>query len=299
MPKLKTNEKNLVKIAVQGKIAAAYQWAPFEVAHDGRPFALPSTGGITYNVKVGDLAGGWEGDHVEPGVSAVWDEEKRSSKQNSGFNFLACCGNSARVVSGGAKGARGTVIGHHGGVEHVIIDFDDRALGRMTLDDKILIEAFGQGIKLVDYPDVTLYSIDPGLLGKIGLKPSRGGGLTVPVTTIVPAEVMGSGIGALNVGTGDYDIMTHDPKTVRKHGIDKIRLGDLIAIMDHDNRYGRTFRPGAVSIGVVIHADSLLAGHGPGVSTIMTCERPALKPVRDPNANVGRILGIGRYRGKR
>ena len=92
--------------------------------------------------------------------------------------------------------------------------------------------------------------------------------------------------------------MTHDPKTVRKHGIDKIRLGDLIAIMDHDNRYGRTFRPGAVSIGVVIHADSLLAGHGPGVSTIMTCERPVLKPVRDPNANVGRILGIGRYEGK-
>ncbi len=89
MAKIRTNESRLVKIAVQGKIANAAQWAEFELAHDGRPFSLPSTGGIVYNVKTGDNTFAWEGDHIEPGVSVVLDEEKRGSRANMGFNFLA------------------------------------------------------------------------------------------------------------------------------------------------------------------------------------------------------------------
>ena len=42
---------------------------------------------------------------------------------NSSLNVLACVGNEARVISGAAKGAKGTVCGTHGGVEHVIVDF--------------------------------------------------------------------------------------------------------------------------------------------------------------------------------
>ena len=133
MSKLRTNEDRLVKIAVQGKIANAYQWAEFEVAHDGRPFALPSTGGIVYNVQTGDSTFGWEGDHIEPGVSAIVDEDKRASRANMGFNFLACVGNLARVVSGEAKGKKGVVTGHHGGVEHVTVDFDDADIGTKQL----------------------------------------------------------------------------------------------------------------------------------------------------------------------
>ena len=113
MPKIRTNEDRLVRIAVQGRVANAAQFAEFEVAHDGRPFALPSTGGIVYNVRTGDNAFAWEGDHIEPGVSAILDEERRSSRANMGFNFLACVGNSARVITGEAKAGRGVVTGHH------------------------------------------------------------------------------------------------------------------------------------------------------------------------------------------
>jgi len=298
MTRLRTNEGKLVKIAVQGKVASAYQWAEFEVANDGKPFALPSTGGIVYNVRTGDPAFGWEGDHIEPGVSAIVDEDKRASRANMGFNFLACIGNRARLVSGDAKGKTGAVTGHHGGVEHVTIDFDAATLQKITIDDKILIEGFGQGIKLLDFPEIKVYNLDPATLQKMPIRPA-GRNLEVGVTTIVPAELMGSGLGHNNIGTGDYDIMTHDPEAVRKYRLDRICLGDFVAVMDHDNSFGRTYRKGAVSIGVVVHSNSTLAGHGPGISTVLTSAAPRIKPVLNPGANLARLLKIGLYRPKR
>lgn len=215
MPKIKTNQSRLVKIAVQGKVANALQFGDHELSHDGKPFALPSTGGIVYNVKIGDNTFDWEADHIEPGVSAVVNEEKRGSRSNMGFNFLACVGNTARILSGEAKGKRGVVAGHHGGMEHVIIDFDDATLSRLSIDDKILIEAYGQGLKLNDYPDIKVYSLDPATLEKLPIKTITGKKLEVGVTTIVPAALMGSGLGHNNLGTGDCDIMTHDAGEVK------------------------------------------------------------------------------------
>ncbi len=298
MSKLKTNEDKLIRIAVQGRVANAAQFSEFELSHDGRPFALPSTGGIVYNVKTGDSAFGWAGDHIEPGVSAVLDEEKRSSRANMGFNFLACVGNAARIISGQAKRKKGVVTGHHGGVEHVTLDFDDATLSKMTLDDRILIEGFGQGLKLLDFPDVKVYSLDPSLLPKLPLRPLSGGRLEIGVTTIVPAELMGSGMGHNNIGTGDCDIMTHDPATVKRLKLDQICLGDFVAVTDHDHSFGRTFRKGAVTIGVIVHSNSTLAGHGPGLSTLFTSSASSIRPVFNPRANLARILRIGKYRKK-
>lgn len=296
MAQLRTNEDRLVKIAVQGKPAAAYQWAEFEIANDGKPFALPSTGGIVYNVRSGDSAFGWEGDHIEPGVSALIDEDKRGSKANMGFNFLACVGNKARIVGGDAKGKTGVVTGHHGGVEHVTIDFDGSTLEKMTMDDKILIEAFGQGLKLLDFPEIKVYNLDPAVLHKMPVRLAPGKTLEVGVTTIVPAELMGSGLGHNNIGTGDYDIMTHDPGAVQKYRLDHLCFGDFVAVIDHDNSYGRTYRKGAVTIGIVVHSNSTLAGHGPGISTLLTCAEPRLKPVPDKDANLAKIMKLGKYR---
>jgi uncharacterized protein DUF4438 len=296
---LRTNQKQLVEIGVQGRVAPPVFYGPFEVSHEGRAESLPSLGGITYNVKVGDPVCGWVGDHIEPGVSAIVDPTKRSDRLNQAFNYLACAGNTATVVSGDAKGKRGTVIGHHGGVEHVILDFADAALNKLTLEDRIMIRGFGQGLKLLDFPAVHVFSLAPTVLQKWGLKKNRDKTLSVPVTTMVPPEAMGSGLGAQPSATGDYDIMTSDPETTRKHGLDRIRFGDFVAILDHDNRYGRALRKGAVTIGVVIHSDSVLAGHGPGVTTLLTADTPVLKPVLDPNANLGKLLGLGRFRRKR
>jgi len=80
---------------------------------------------------------------------------------------------------------------------------------------------------------------------------------------------------------------------VKEYQLDKIRFGDFVALLDHDNRYGRTYRQGAISIGIVVHSDCLLAGHGPGVTTLMTCETSLIKPVIDPRANIADLLGIG------
>jgi hypothetical protein len=87
--------------------------------------------------------------------------------------------------------------------------------------------------------------------------------------------------------------MTSDPATVKKYKLDQIRFGDFVALMDHDNRYGRAYRQGAVTIGIVVHSDCRRAGHGPGVSTIMTCAKPLIEPVIDPKANIADLLKIG------
>jgi len=294
--KLKINREQLVKIAVQGKVAHAAQYGDFEISHDGRAYSCPSTGGIVYNVKTGDNVFQWAGDHIEPGVSAILDENKPGSRANMGFNFLCCLGNTARIVSGPAKGARGVVTGHHGGVEHVILDFDDTTLRKMTLDDRILIEGYGQGLRLLDAPGVKIYSMDPRLLAKMSIRRGPGDTLEVPVTHVIPAALMGSGMGHNNVGTGDCDIMAHDEATVKSLKLDRLCFGDFVAVMDHDHSYGRTYRRGAVTIGVVIHSTSRLAGHGPGLTTVMTCPKGQIRPVTDARANLGRLLGIGRYR---
>ena len=71
------------------------------------------------------------------------------------------------------------------------------------------------------------------------------------------------------------------------------RAGAFVAITDHDNVYGRSWRKGAVTIGIVIHSDCLVAGHGPGVTTVMTCSTSMIEPVVDPRANIADLLGIG------
>ncbi|MDQ7010377.1 MAG: DUF4438 domain-containing protein [Mariprofundaceae bacterium] len=290
---LKTNRNQLVMTAIQGGVAPAHQWAPFEVGAAGEIFAWPSTGGITYNVKVGDSVFGWAGEHIEPGVSATFTHKNK--KAEAGFQFLACCGNEVRVVSGEAKGERGHVIGHHGGVEHLMLDFADETLSKLTYDDKFLVRGFGQGLKLIDHPEVFIYNLDPDVLEGWGLKEEKDGTVQVPVSVIVPGHAMGSGIGALSVTTGDYDILCHDEATVKEYGLDELRFGDFVAVLDHDNRYGRTYRKGAVTIGVVIHSDSPLGGHGPGMMTLMSATDGKLVPVIDKKANIGVIKGFGRF----
>lgn len=199
------------------------------------------------------------------------------------------------MISGEAKGEVGIVLGHHGGVNHLMIDFPDATLEKLTCDDKFLVRGYGQGLRLIDHPDVYIYNLDPDVLDAWGLREREDGKIEVPVHVIVPGHAMGSGIGSLSVTTGDYDILCHDADTVAEHGLDKLRFGDFVAVMDHDNRYGRTWRKGAVTIGVVIHSDSPLAGHGPGMMTLMSACDQKLVPLLSEGANLGALKGIGRY----
>ncbi len=292
---LRTNEDRLVKFAVQGGVVypRCFGW---ELTSSGSSLMLPSVGGITYNVRVGDMVFGLAGDHIEPCVSLSSDPKEPNKDPNRAFNTFSCIGNEVIVISGDAKGAAGVVTGHHGGVEHVIADFDDGTLGKLTQDDKMLIRACGQGLSLIDYPDIKVFSLSPDVLSKMGITEVPDGRIEVPVAAVVPGKLMGSGLGHNDVYKGDYDIQTSDAEAIKRHKLEGLRLGDFVAIQDHDSSYGWTYRGGAVTIGIVIHTDSYLAGHGPGVQTIMTSARPLIVPKIDPDANLGIYLSIGRWR---
>ena len=291
---LKTNKDRVVEMFLACKPGMPRVGLGWRVDHQGKPFLLPGIGGITLNVEVGDSAFGLAGDHIEPGVSCTANAEKPNDFPNNSLQILSCVGNEAKIVSGEAKGETGTVIGHHGGSEHIIVDFPRPVKEKMTYDDKILVRAKGQGLALTDYPGIKLFNLDPDLLEKMKITETGKGTLKVPVTTKVPAACMGSGVGRAHVGAGDYDVMTSDPDTVKKFNLDQMRFGDFVALMDHDNSYGRAFVQGAVSIGIVVHSNCLLAGHGPGISTLMTCPESLIEPVIEPDANIGALLGIGK-----
>ena len=74
---------------------------------------------------------------------------------------------------------------------------------------------------------------------------------------------VGSGLGRYNFYLGDSDIQLLDQRMVRRFRLDRLRFGDLAAIADADHRFGRSFRTGAMTVGVVIHSDSTVSGHGP------------------------------------
>jgi len=290
----KTNEQNLVMISVEGKVAPALAY-PNEIGHDGKIHNIPSIGGITYNVKIGNNAFGWEADHIEPCVSSILNSDKRRDRPNLAYNFLACIGNEAIIVSGDAKGAKGVVTGHHGGVEHVIIDFSDDVLKKLTHGDRIQIKSFGQGLKIDDAPEISISSIDPSLFKKIVKKNSRGA-LTIDVKGIIPAKLMGSGVGEGGTRTGDIDIITSDKNALKKYDLNDLKLGDIIAIENWDSSIGWCYKKGYTTIGVIIHGDSHLAGHGPGVTAIMSSLSGNITVNIKKSANIGQYLKIGKFR---
>ena len=293
---LKTNVEKLIKISVMGEIASPTIRNVYNVSATGKPLVLPGVGGITYNLRVGDLASGWEADHVEPGVSVENKENDARSGQaaNTAFNVLSCIGNKAIAVTGDAKGAVGTVTGKHGGIEHVLVDFPQETLEKLVIGDRLLVKACGVGLKLTEFPEIKVLNTDPSLLEALDLKPN-GDRLEVPVTHLVPAAIMGSGLGSNQVNSGDYDIQLFDDKMVEQYGLEDLRLGDLVAIIDADHSFGRIFRQGAISVGIVIHSNCVTAGHGPGVTTLMTSADGKIIPQVNPKANIASLLKLRTY----
>ncbi|MBN2336801.1 DUF4438 domain-containing protein [Candidatus Bathyarchaeota archaeon] len=291
---VKTNRDKIVKISVIGEVVSpVISDAVYKITADGEPVVLPGVGGITYNIRVGDPAVGWMADHVEPGVSVEnrVSDRRFPNGQSRALNVLSCIGNEATVVSGDAKGDKGFVVGKHGGIEHVMTDFKPETMEKLVIEDKVMIKAYGVGLKLTERPDVKLFNIDPDFLEAIDptIKNDK---LEVPVTHTIPAAIMGSGLGSSHVASGDYDITLFCESTCEEYGLDNIRFGDLVAIVDADHSYGRIYRRGAMSVGIVTHSNCIVAGHGPGVTTLFTSKTGAIEPVIDPDANVAKILRL-------
>lgn len=281
---IKTNKDKLVMQSVLGKVHHPLG-RNYRISHEGNPRILPATGGITYNLKIGDSAFGWVADHVEPGVSL----RNENKDENAALNTLSCIGNIAKVITGDAKDSIGYVTGKHGGIEHIMIYFDEDTLEKLAIDDKIQIKAHGQGLEVDKFENVKIMNIDPYLFEKLGIE-IKEEKIYVPVVTEIPAYLMGSGIGAGSSYSGDYDIMTADGKAVEEFGIDKLKFGDIVLLNDCDNTFGRGYLKGAVTIGIVVHSDCIKTGHGPGITTIMTTKSELIKGIKTNTANISNYL---------
>jgi hypothetical protein len=266
---VKTNKDRLIIQSVSGENAHPPRAGAYRVNSEGEALVLPGVGGIVYNVKIGDSAFGWVGDHIEPGVSI----KNSDTKFNEALNTMSCIGNEAKVVSGEAKGAVGYVSGTHGGIEHVLVQFDREDLEKMAIGDCIQVKACGQGLEFTDLKEIKCLNLSPQLLEKWDITIKKGI-LNIPVCISVPAYLMGSGIGSGSMHRGDYDIMTSDFEAVKEFGIDSLRLGDIVMITDHDTRFGVAYRKGYVSIGVVVHTDCIQWGMVP----VYVC---CLQPVKN------------------
>jgi len=282
---MRTNIDKLPVISVCGTVWHPKGGAAGKITPDGTVVWLTGTGGIVYNAKIGDPCCGWAADHLEPGVTV----RNKEDDQNQALTVLSCIGNEATIRSGDAKGETGFVTGKHGGSEHLIMYFAPETLEKMNIGDKISVKATGQGLEFLDYPEIKVRSISPALLAKMNIEETDGR-LKVGVSKTIPAKVMGSGLGHVGTVRGDYDVTLFDDETVEKYGLHDLRFGDIVAITDADTRFGRYYKKGACTIGVIVHGNSVIAGHGPGVTTLLAAKEPQIEPILDSEANLAKYF---------
>lgn len=298
MAALRTNLRQLVQSVLAGQVANPQLRAnPYRIGRDGRLRVVPGTGGISLNQRVGDRAVGLAGDHVEPGVALHNNDREVGGAvgaANRALMAFACIGNRAHVISGPMTGAVGTVTGKHGGINHVLVDFPDSVLRRLRIGDRIQIRACGQGLRLIDSPGVQCVNLAPALLQRWQVR-LQAGVLHVPVTHLIPASIMGSGLGKADNVLGDCDIEISDPRISRHARLDVLRYGDLVALCALNYHFGPSRLEQAVTIGVVVHSDSDVAGHGPGVTPLLIGTTQTIRPVFQPYANLASVLSLRRH----
>lgn len=287
---LKANLSDLVAVSVGGAVAhpsfPGLPAEPYRLAADGRPFLLPTYGGIVYNVSVGDRAFGWAADCIHPGVSIKQADDLR----NRGLNVHACIGNRAKVMTGGAAGAVGIVTGKSGRFsEQVIVHIPRAAREKMAVGDQVVIRSEGMGMVLEDHPLVSLKAVSPALLAVLPYR--SGGALEIGVVAEIPAHMVGAGLGLTSEG-GSIHLQTTDRAEVAALGLDGLRLGDLVALADTDSRYNHGYLRGARAIGVVCATDGPRAGYGPGIAVLMTAPDGALGSYVNPAANIADLMGV-------
>ncbi len=289
---VRSNRDRLVSVSVMGQIASpgfpGLPAEPYRLDAQGRPFLLPTYGGIVYNVSVGDSAFGWLADSIHPGVSIALKDDTG----NRGLNLFSCVGNTAIVMSGDAKGARGMVTGKSGRFsEQVILHFSQADREKMAIGDKIVVKSLGVGMDLLDHPDIKLKSCSPEVLDGLEVTDGPDGKLHVPVTAVVPPHLLGAGAGLTSEG-GSLHIQSQDRDALKEAGLDQLRLGDIVALQDFDSSWNHGYFRGAIGIGVVGQGDSPRAGYGPGITLLMTSAAGGIAPAVTPGVNLKDVFTL-------
>lgn len=288
---INTNAADVVAVSVSGRVAnpsmGALPAEPYRLTAEGKPFLWPTFGGIVYNVSVGDSAFGWTGDCIHPSVSIAHPD----GNKNRGLNVFACVGNRATVATGAAKGARGVVTGKSGRFsDQVIVHFDAETRRKIAVDDQITIRAEGVGFALPDHPEVGFKSLSPALFDALPKKVEEGV-LKIGTVATVPPHMVGAGAGLTSEG-GSLHMQSTDRAELAKHGLDQLRLGDVVAIQDTDSRYNHGYLRGAMSIGIVGQTDGPRAGYGPGMTIVMTAPAGQLGSFEAPGTNIATLLEL-------
>jgi Domain of unknown function (DUF4438) len=261
----------------------ALDGGPWRIDRDGAPYVPLGDGGIVLGLQLGDPVFGVAGDHAAPGACLVHPD----AAARHALAAYACIGNTARVRTGRAAGARGAVIGQRGEEGRVIVGFGQQDLARMRPSDQVAVRAFGQGMRPETLrPDVMIMNLDPGLLPllPVAVPDSGGAAVIVGVRMTVPSKLAGNGIGRPSA-SWDLDLQLTPPGADAAAG--DLLLGDLVAVTGLDARWNMGYRRDWVTVGVVVHGGSPLPGHGPGITPILTGPAGALRPRPDPAGHVG------------
>ena len=292
---IRTNLEQCAEIAVSGEICnpSVAPNAENRVAADGSVFPAGAPAGIVLNIKVGDSAFGWAGaDEVEPGaaVSNCCCEDS-----NRALELLSCIGNDAIVTDATfdnkdvkLKGVAGVVTGKSHG--RVLVHFPRRILEKLVAGDRLQVRSQGNGLKLLDYPDVSVANIGPKLLRAMNLS-EKGGKVRVQVTKIIPSRLVGAGMSDRPGQASHFDIQT--TSTEDQKVVEQVRLGDLVTITDLDSSRGLRYEKNAVTVGIVCHGASRRPGHGIGINVLLSSSKGQIEPIIMSKANLANYLSLG------
>ena len=152
-----------------------------------------------------------------------------------------------------------------------------------------MVAAEGVGMTLPDHPGIAIKSLSPRLFDLLPKK-AEGEVLKIGVVATVPPHMVGAGAGLTSEG-GSLHMQSTDRAELAKHGLDKLRLGDVVAIADTDSRYNHGYLRGAMSIGIVGQTDGPRAGYGPGLTVVMTAPEGQLGAYDAPT-NIADLLEL-------
>ena len=98
---VRANYQDIVMLSVIGEVASPrLEGNGYTIGHDGAPRVLTTSGGITYNVRVGDRAIGWAADHTEPGVTV----RNKDPQEHVALTALAGIAHADSVAAGHGPG---------------------------------------------------------------------------------------------------------------------------------------------------------------------------------------------------
>jgi len=290
--RITTNKDNILVTAVQGEIAQPQPSRGYIVTWDGKPKMAVGTGGINYNLKVGDRVFGWAGgDRATMGVAT---ESKGDERSGSAWLTHSSIGNEVKIIGGEAQGQRGVVIGKFG--RYILVHFGEAILDKLASGDTLQIKASGLGLEIGGFPDVFVHSLAPELLEKLEIRVIDGK-LEVPIVKEIPAEIIGQGAGGGSL-VGNWHIQTCFPPDIEKHGLAELRFGDLVLLKDTQTDYGRGYYKGGATIAVVCSGPSDISGLGVGATPILSTRFGKITGRIDATANIGKYLGLSTAKGE-